>query len=70
MEPNLLMILNGFQLSNEVMERFAASGIRYSQLASLSHEDLSQLGISDRTLQDDILLEFQSLLGQDPHLRG
>ncbi|CRK91903.1 CLUMA_CG005523, isoform A [Clunio marinus] len=70
MEPNLLMILNGYQLEKEVLERFAAAGIKYSQLAGLSSEDLTLLGITDNKLQENMLLNFKSLEAQEPYHEG
>lgn len=67
MEPNLLMVLNGFQLDREVFERFADSGIKYSQLAGLSNEDLEMFGVPDKNLQDEMLSDFKNLEGQESY---
>jgi hypothetical protein len=68
MDPNLLMVLNSFQLENEILERFAASGIKFSQLAGLINEDLAMLGVHDEKLQDEMLRDFRNLEGQEPFL--
>lgn len=63
-----MMVLSGFHLEKEVIERFAASGLKFTQLAGLSNEDLAMLGVVDRGLQNDMLAEFASLEGQAPFL--
>lgn len=63
-----MMILKTFQLEKEVIERFAASGLKFTQLAGLSNEDLAMLGVVDRGMQEDMLMEFASLEGQAPFL--
>lgn len=68
MDPNLMMILKTFQLEKEVIERFAASGLKFTQLAGLSNEDLAMLGVVDRGMQEDMLMEFANLEGQAPFL--
>lgn len=68
MDPNILMVLSSFPLENEVLERFAASGIKFSQLAGLINEDLAMLGVHDEKLQDEMLRDFRNLEGQDPYL--
>lgn len=61
------MILNGYQLDKEVLERFAGYGIKYNQLAALSAEDLALLGITDNKLQEDLLNDFKTLEGQETY---
>lgn len=68
MDPNLLMVLNSFQLEDEILERFAGSGIKFSQLAGLINEDLAMLGINDEKLQEEMLRDFRNLEGQEPYL--
>jgi hypothetical protein len=64
-EVNLMMLLNRFRLSEEIIANFGLYQIKYSQLKSLEREDLIKLGISDNKLQEDMLEVFQVLEGQD-----
>lgn len=63
------MVLNRFNLSEEVISNFGLYAVRYSQLKSLDREDLVKLGINDNKLQDEMLEEFQHLHGQEPTLK-
>jgi hypothetical protein len=68
MDPALLTVLNGFNLENDVLERFAMSGVSYNQLSALDSEDLYNLGVDNMELQNEMLADFQSLEGQDENL--
>lgn len=68
MDPNVRLVLRNFQLSNDVLERFAERDVKFNQLAGLSNEDLSLFGITDKQRQDEIVQAFESLQSQSPHL--
>jgi hypothetical protein len=67
MEQNLSMVLASYDLSSEVLSKIIQSGLKYSQLSSLTVEDLELFGIEDRQVQDNMLSEFNQLDGQDDH---
>lgn len=64
-----MMVLNRFNLSEEIIANFGLYQIRYSQLKALDREDLIKLGISENKIQEEMLEEFQHLGGQEPTLR-
>lgn len=64
-----MMVLNRFNLSEDVISNFGLYQIRYSQLKALDREDLIKLGINDNKLQEEMLEEFQHLHGQEPTLK-
>lgn len=67
MEQNLSMVLSQFELSDQVLLKIVQCGLRFSQLSSLSTEDLELFGIEDSELREEMLTEFSALHGQDEH---
>lgn len=65
MEPNLLLMLTHFRLSNKIIRKVAASGLKYSQLSGLVKLDLTRFGIYNDELQEEMLNEFRNIQGQD-----
>ncbi|KAG5672450.1 hypothetical protein PVAND_002577 [Polypedilum vanderplanki] len=63
-DMSLMLVLNRFPLSDEVIANFSLFQIKYNQLSSLQREDLIKLGISDNKLQDEMIEEFKNLEGQ------
>lgn len=68
MDPAVLTVLNGFNLSSHVLERFAKTHIMFTQLSALDEQDLISLGVSDSQARQDMLTEFKNLEGQEAHL--
>lgn len=69
LEMSLMVALNRWVLSDDVIGNFGTYKITYPQLSSLSRADLIKLGITDNQLQDEMLEEFSTLEGQDPTLK-
>lgn len=69
LEMSLMVALNRWVLSDDVIGSFGKYKITYPQLSSLSRDDLIKLGITDNQLQDEMLEEFSTLEGQDPTLK-
>lgn len=61
------LLLRNYQLSDEIVERFAQQKIRFAQLSSLCNEDLELLGITDEAVQNRMLSDFRSFDGQVPN---
>lgn len=68
MDPNVLLVLRNFQLSNDVLEKFAAREVKFNQLSRLCKEDLALFGVTEQQLQDFMIEAFKSLHNQSPHL--
>lgn len=69
LDMNLMLILNRFPLSDQMIGNFGKYNITYNQLKSLSRTDLVKLGIEDNKLQDEMLEEFANLEGQESTLK-
>lgn len=67
MDPYVLMVLNNFRLENDVYENFAATDIKYNQLANMTLEDLRLLGVREDVVQT-MFEEFQCLVTQEPNI--
>ncbi|XP_070501883.1 uncharacterized protein [Chironomus tepperi] len=70
LEMSLIVALNRWVLSDEVVQNFGTYEITYPQLSSLSRDDLIKLGVTDNQLQDEMLEEFSHLEGQEPTLKA
>lgn len=64
MDENVKDVLRGFQLDAEVFEKFAAHGIKFSQLITLSDADLLMLGVRDDEKRARMITEFAIYAGQ------
>lgn len=69
MDMNVVMVLNRYNIEDEVMACMARSKVKYQQLKMLTVEDLEGFGIRDNRLREEMIQDFQLLESQDDFLR-
>ena len=64
-DRNVQVILQNWQVSEEVKQRFEEEKIDYCQLASLNEEDLKMLGVKDVQTQSEMVVVFSQFANQN-----